>query len=83
VWIRDRKCNETGDRLVDETSYRRWFCAGFAVGFVSVLAGTMLAAELLKAMATDAGPLDGTMNRALFPIPESGGTYQSCEFLSA
>ena len=66
VWIRDRKCNETGDRLVDELRTDDGSVPAFAVGFVSVLAGTMLAAELLKTLATGAGPLGGTTNRAVF-----------------
>lgn len=66
VWIRDRKCNETGDRLVDEFRTDDGSVPAFAVGFVSALAGTMLAAELLKTMATNAGPLGGTTNRAVF-----------------
>lgn len=66
VWTRDRKCNETGDRLVDEFRTDDGSAPAFAVGFVSVLAGTMLAAELLRTMATNVFPLGGTMNRALF-----------------
>jgi hypothetical protein len=42
-WVRDRKCRETGDRLVEELR-----TDAFAVGFVSVLSGTLLAAELLN-----------------------------------
>src|SRR5262249_5680772 len=38
----------------------------FAVAFVSVLAGTFLAAELLKTLNSYAGPLDDELNRAVF-----------------
>lgn len=80
VWIRDRKCNETGDRLVDELRTDDGSAPAFAVGFVSVLAGTMLAAELLKTMATDAGPLDGTMNRAVFQSQNPVATTNRVRF---
>jgi len=38
----------------------------FAVGFTSVMAGTLLAGELLKDYLSDAGPLDSSAQRALF-----------------
>jgi hypothetical protein len=80
VWIRDRKCNETGDRLVDEFRTDDGSAPAFAVGFVSVLAGTMLAAELLKRMATKAGSLDGTMNRALFQFQNPAAATNRVSF---
>jgi ThiF family len=66
AWIRERKCGETGDRLVEELRTDDGSPAAFAVGFVSVLSGTLLAAELLKVMSRNAGPLNETVNRAVF-----------------
>jgi hypothetical protein len=80
MWIRDRKCNETGDRLVDELRTDDGAAPAFAVGFVSVLAGTMLAAELLKTMANDAGPLNGTTNRAVFQFQNPAATTNRVGF---
>lgn len=65
-WIHDRKCGETGDRLIEELRTDDGSVASFAVGFVSVLSGTLLAAELLKVMSSNAEPLNETANRALF-----------------
>lgn len=80
IWIRDRKCNETGDRLVNELRTDDGSAPAFAVGFVSVMAGTMLAAELLKTLATGAGSLDGTMNRALFQFQNPAATTNRVSF---
>jgi hypothetical protein len=66
AWIRDRKCSETGERLVEELRTDDGSAPAFAVGFVSVLAGTFLAAELLKTLSGYAGPLNDELNRAVF-----------------
>jgi molybdopterin/thiamine biosynthesis adenylyltransferase len=66
AWMRDRKCSQTGDRLVEELRTDDDSIPAFAVGFVSVLAGTLLAAELLKTLSPQHGPLDESRNRAVF-----------------
>jgi molybdopterin/thiamine biosynthesis adenylyltransferase len=68
AWIHDRKCGETGDRLVEELRTDDGSVAAFAVGFVSVMSGTLLAAELLKTINRHPGPLDETYNRAVFQL---------------
>ncbi len=66
AWIRGRKCSQTGERLVEELRTDDGSVPAFAVGFVSVLAGTLLAAELLKTLGNPTEPLDSTRNRAVF-----------------
>ena len=44
--VRDGTCSETDDRLVEELRTDDNSIPAFAVGFVSVLSGTLLAAEL-------------------------------------
>ena len=66
AWVRGRKCSETGDRLVNELRTDDGSAPAFAVGFVSVLSGTLLAAELLKTVGRHPGPLDDARNRAVF-----------------
>jgi len=66
IWIHQRKCSETGERLVEELRTDDGSVPAFAVGFVSVLAGTFLAAELLKSSRNYAAPLDEMRNRAVF-----------------
>jgi molybdopterin/thiamine biosynthesis adenylyltransferase len=78
-WIFERKCSETGERLIEELRTDDGSMPAFAVGFVSVLAGTLLAAELLKALANHAGPLDEVRNRAVFqfqnPTASTNGSH--------
>jgi hypothetical protein len=66
IWIHERKCSETGERLVEDLRTDDGSVPAFAVGFVSVLAGTFLAAELLKSSGNCIGPLDEMRNRAVF-----------------
>jgi hypothetical protein len=64
-WIETGRCGVPGERLL---SVLRHSDNGgqFAVGFVSVMAGTMLAAELLKDYGTHPGPLSESAQRAVF-----------------
>jgi hypothetical protein len=73
AWIQEPKCGQTGERLIQALRTDDGSLPRFAVGFVSVLAGTLLAAELLKVLAQWFGPLDDKMNRAIFQFqnPES------------
>jgi len=80
TWINERGCSQTGERLVDELRTDDGSVPAFAVGFVSLMAGTFLTAEVLKAIGNCAGPLDDTRNRALFqfqnpPANTNGSHY--------
>jgi molybdopterin/thiamine biosynthesis adenylyltransferase len=66
AWIHNRKCSETGERLVEELRTDDGAIPAFSVGFVSLLAGTILAAELLKVANGYSGPLNESRNRAVF-----------------
>jgi len=81
-WIRKRGCSETGERLVEELRTDDGSVPAFAVGFVSVLAGTMLAAELLKTLGNQPSALDEARNRAVFqfqnPSAATNGSHFYC-----
>jgi len=64
-WLRAGKCGLAGERLLPllRSSDNP---AAFAVGFVSVKAGTMLAAEFFKDHCASAGPLSESAQRATF-----------------
>ena len=70
IWINEKRCSVTGERLVEELRTDDGAVPAFAVGFVSVLAGTFLAAELLKNLANHAGPLDEMRNRVVFQFQQ-------------
>ena len=80
AWIRSRGCSETGDRLVEELRTDDGAVPAFAVGFVSLLAGTLLAAELVKAIGGHAGPLDEARNRAVFQFRNPGSATNRGQF---
>jgi molybdopterin/thiamine biosynthesis adenylyltransferase len=80
AWIRDRKCSETGDRLVGELRTEDGSAPAFAVGFVSVMSGTLLAAELLKAISRGNGPLEKTRNRVVFQFQNPMATTNTSQF---
>jgi hypothetical protein len=62
-----QKCGETSTRILEELQRSVHEPERFAVGFVSVMAGTMLAAELVKTAGTlDASVLGERSNRAVF-----------------
>lgn len=82
AWIRDRKCSETGDRLVNELRTDDGSVPAFAVGFVSVLSGTLLAAELLKTIGRHPGPLDEARNRAVFQFQNPAAATNTSHFYS-
>jgi hypothetical protein len=64
-WVATGRCGLAGERLLP---HLRVDPAGgdFAVSFVSVMAGTLLAAEMVKDYLPDAVPLDETAQRAVF-----------------
>lgn len=66
AWIHNRKCSETGERLVEELRTDDGAIPAFSVGFVSLLAGTLLAAELIKVANGYSGLLNESRNRAVF-----------------
>jgi len=80
AWIRERKCSETGDRLVEELRTDDGAVAAFAVGFVSVLSGTLLAAELLKTISRHAGLLNAHSNRAVFQFQNPAAMTNRARF---
>jgi molybdopterin/thiamine biosynthesis adenylyltransferase len=80
AWIRQRRCSETGDRLVEELRTDDGSVAAFAVGFVSVLAGTLLTAELLKAISGSLGPLNEARNRAVFQFQNPAAASNTSHF---
>ena len=64
-WAKTGRCGIAGDRLLQELR-RSPGEQTFAVGFVSVMAGTMLAAELLKDHFANGVPLNRDNQRATF-----------------
>jgi molybdopterin/thiamine biosynthesis adenylyltransferase len=82
AWIRGRKCSETGDRLVNELRTDDGSVPAFAVGFVSVMSGTLLAAELLKTISHHQGPLDESLNRAVFQFQNPAAATNTSHYYS-
>lgn len=80
TWIRERKCSETGDRLVDVLRTDDGSAPTFAVGFVSVLSGIFLATELLKSINHSAGVLNGERNRAVFQFCNPAALTNTSQF---
>ena len=74
--------SQTGDRLVEELRTDDGSVAAFAVGFVSVLSGTLLAAELLKVILGNKGPLNETSNRAIFQFQNPAARTNRMTFYS-
>ncbi len=64
-WIASGRCGVAGERLLPLLRQNEGEPA-FAVGFVSVMAGVMLAAELLKDHLVHSGPLSQSLQRATF-----------------
>jgi len=64
-WVATGRCGIAGDRLLPLLR-REVGEEAFAVAFVSVMAGTMLCAELVKDYLVDAGPLSELQQRAAF-----------------
>jgi hypothetical protein len=61
------KCGETSTRILEELQRSENEPARFAVGFVSVIAGTMLASELVKTLGmSESSILGNKYNRAVF-----------------
>jgi hypothetical protein len=73
---------ETGDRLVEELRTDDDSIPAFAVGFVSVLSGTLLAAELLKTTSRNRAPLNESRNRAVFQFQNPSATTNRAHFYS-
>jgi len=62
-WVESGKCSETGSRMLEMLQRNHREPLQFAVPFVSVMAGTLLAAETIKQLAGGHGCLDGQTNR--------------------
>lgn len=80
VWIRERKCNETGERVILAFRTDDGAIPAFAVGFVSVFAGTLLAAELLKTIAGENQPLNEAANRVVFQFRNPSASINRASF---
>lgn len=65
-WRDDGACGEVGDAVLTHLRRPLGNEGTFAVGFVSVLAGTTLAAEVVKEHASAVGPLDDGHQRVKF-----------------
>jgi molybdopterin/thiamine biosynthesis adenylyltransferase len=64
AWAVEGQCGYAGDRIAQHLRPTDQGPRAFAVGFVSVMAGTMLAAQTVKEVL-DAGPVRGTACRAV------------------
>ncbi len=80
AWSRNRRCNETGERVVAAFRTDDGVVAAFAVVFVSVLAGTILAAELLKTVAGSTLPLNEDVNRVVFQFHNPSAQMNRASF---
>lgn len=65
-WEQAGRCGEAGDRLLAHIRKSATEPERFAVGFVSVAAGVLLAAQLIKECAHAKAVLDERTNRAVF-----------------
>jgi hypothetical protein len=63
-WAIEGSCSYASDRLLEELRATHAGAPAFAVGFVSVMAGTMLPAQTIREILDDRC-LDGTMSRAV------------------
>lgn len=70
VWAREGKCGMAGERLLPYLRRDQGETRQFAVGFVSVMAGTMLAAETIKDVVGACVPLTDVIQRASFQFWE-------------
>lgn len=69
MWAASGVCGQVGDTIIRYLRPSTDGPAAFAVGFVSVMAGTMLAAQTIKE-ALEAAPLRGLENRAIMQFFE-------------
>ncbi len=63
-WAIEAQCGYVGDRIAAYLAPTNADATAFAVGFVSVMAGTMLAAQSIKEIL-DEGPIGGLECRAV------------------
>ncbi|WP_119321597.1 ThiF family adenylyltransferase [Capsulimonas corticalis] len=66
AWAQNATCGETGDRILGYLRHADDGPDRFAVGFVSVMAGALLAAETIKELLHSPLPLNDIRNRATF-----------------
>lgn len=71
-WAVQGECGYAGDRIMRQLRETGGGPAAFAVGFVSVMAGTMLAAQTVRELAGTAEPFDGVRCRAAFTFLDPG-----------
>jgi molybdopterin/thiamine biosynthesis adenylyltransferase len=70
-WLQKPKCGQEGERLLAVMRSQGVGPEAFAVGFVSVLAGTLVAAELIKDVIAADVPLNDRNNRLSFQFMNS------------
>ncbi len=73
AWAVEGKCGYVGDRIAARLRPTDQGAAAFAVGFVSVMAGAMLAAQTIKE-AMHEGPLEGLRSRAVMQFIDPTAT---------
>lgn len=66
AWVARGECGRASERLLPWLRDDLGTPPQFAVSFASSLAGVLLAAELLKDVSSEVGPLDDKRNRAVF-----------------
>ncbi len=70
TWLKTRKCGEAGERLISVLREEDGADGAFAVGFTSVLAGTLLAVEFIKDCFGLSRVLADDLNRCTFQFFE-------------
>jgi hypothetical protein len=73
AWAVEGKCGYVGDRIAARLRPTDQGAPAFAVGFVSVMAGAMLAAQTIKE-AMNEGPLEGLRARAVMQFIDPTAT---------
>lgn len=80
AWVFDGKCSVTGERIVEHLRFGQSDVPQFAVGFVSVIAGAMLAGQLMKELARPTQILSEIVNRANFQFMDPISKVNRSEF---
>jgi molybdopterin/thiamine biosynthesis adenylyltransferase len=82
-WAATRKCGQAGERLLPILREKDDAPGVFAVGFTSVLAGTLLATEFIKDHIGAAVALNGRQNHAVFQFFDILSPANSPSFIAS
>jgi hypothetical protein len=84
MWISTEKCGQEGSALLQylRTTDSDQSVGSFSVGFTSVLAGVLLAAEFVKDSLGAEVPLDGSKNRGNFQFWDLLSEVNSASFIA-